>query len=74
MERKLLMNVSHEVEAIMFQQILEDAGIPCYISEQNGPYVVELYLGQQNPGVDLYVEPEDYDRAKELIEEAQIQD
>jgi len=74
MERKQLMNVSHDILARMYKDILEDAGINLYISEQNGPHLMEIYLGQENKGVDLYVDKEDYEAAKALIEEAQILD
>ena len=74
MDRKLLLNVSHDIEARMFKDILADAGITIYISEQNGPHLMGLYLGQQSKGVDLYVDPENYEEAKRIIEEAQIQD
>lgn len=74
MDKKLLMTVSHDVEAQMFKDILEDAGIKVYISEQNGPHIMEIYLGQTPKGVDLYVDQEKYDEAKELIEEARVVD
>lgn len=74
MNRKLLMVVSHLVEAHMFQDILADADIPMYISERNGPHIMDLYLGKQNEGVALYVDEIHYEAAKQLIEEAQIQD
>ncbi|MBI9013491.1 MAG: DUF2007 domain-containing protein [Clostridiales bacterium] len=72
MNRKKIMTVSHDIEAQMFKAILEDAGIPLYISEQNGPHHMEIYLGQEQKGVDLYVEPESYDQAKKIIDEAEI--
>lgn len=73
MDRKLLMTVSHYVEANMYRDILADAGITLYISEQNGPHIMEIYLGQGHKGVDLYVDPDDYEKAKEIIETAQVE-
>jgi len=72
MNRKKLMTVSHDIEAQMFKSILEDAGIPLYISEQNGPHNMDIYLGQGQKGVELYVEAKSYDQAKKIIDEAEI--
>lgn len=74
MNRKLLMTVSHSVLAHMYQDILVDAGIEIYISEKNGPHIMEIYLGQPQKGVELYVDPEHYEEAKKILDEAEIVD
>ena len=74
MNRKLLMTVSHSVLAHMYQDILKDAGIEIYISEQNGPHLMDIYLNYPQKGVDLYVDPEKYEEAKKILDEAEIVD
>ena len=74
MDRKKLMNISHYIVAEMYKDILDGAGIKMYISEKNGPHIMEIYLGQGHEGLDLYVDEEDYEEAKKIVEEAQIVD
>lgn len=74
MNRKLLINVSHNVLAHMYQDILKDAGIETYISEQDMPQLMHLYLGHPPKGVDVYVDPENLEEAKRILHEAEIQD
>jgi len=74
MSKKLLINVSHNVLAHMYQDILKDAGIEVYLSEQDLPHLMHLYLGNPPKGVDVYVDTENLEEAKRILNEAEIKD
>lgn len=68
MNKKLLTTVSHRFEADMIKGLLASESITAYISEQDRPEKMSLYLGQSGEGVSIYVAEEQYDIAKTILD------
>jgi len=63
-----LISVSDHTEAAMIGARLDDAGIPFFTEDHGCGGYLKLYMGFTVYGEDIYVDIDNYDMAKELID------
>lgn len=68
MEPELLITVNSNYHIGIIQSILEENGIPCLVQDRNVGGYMRLYAGNSIFGTDIYVSPENMEKAKELLE------
>lgn len=72
MEKVLLITVTNSFEADMYDSLLSSCDITSYKRSRNGPGQLDLYLGQSNMGVEIYVSEDQYDEAKSILDDSNI--
>ena len=63
----LVLNVASMVEAGMFAEVLQNAGIPCIIKGHGAGDAMRIYMGYSAAGFGIYVEPERREEARTLL-------
>lgn len=64
-----LYNAKDELEANIIADMLKNAGIPCHIQDAGAGEYLNIYYGFTVYGKDIYVEEQNLDEAKSLIED-----
>lgn len=64
----LLTTVYQKNEAAMLGALLEDSGIPYFIKEKGNGGYLKIYMGYTIFGEEIYVNENQYEQAKELVE------
>lgn len=72
MSKVFLITVSNSFEADMYESILYSCDIPIYKRARSGSEHLEIYLGMTNMGVDIYVDEENIDDAKEVLDVSEV--
>lgn len=64
----LLISVTDEIQAKLIEGVLLDSNIPFYIKDRECGGFLKVYMGFSVFGTDIYVEKNNYDKAKEIID------
>lgn len=72
MEKVLLITVSNDFEADMYESILSSCDIEIYKRVRNSAKDLEVYLGRPNMGVEIYVSENQYEEAKAVLNDSDI--
>ncbi|MHB8963499.1 MAG: putative signal transducing protein [Saccharofermentanales bacterium] len=65
---KLILSTSDQIQTRMAENLLKEAGIPCFTKYEGYGGYLKVYMGTTVFGIDTYVNDEDYDRAKEIVD------
>jgi len=65
---KLILSTSDQIQTRMAENLLKEAGIPCFTKYEGYGGYLKVYMGTTVYGIDTYVNDEDYDRAKEIVD------
>jgi hypothetical protein len=65
---QLILSTSDQIQTQMVENMLKEAGIPCFSKHQGYGGYLKVYMGSSVYGIDTYVNDEDYDRAKEIVD------
>ncbi|MHB1452687.1 MAG: putative signal transducing protein [Saccharofermentanales bacterium] len=65
---QLILSTSDQMQTRMAENLLKEAGIPCFSKHQGYGGYLKVYMGTSVYGIDTYVNDEDYDRAKEIVD------
>ena len=68
MEPILLYSISNQTEESMIVSLLEDANIPVLIKNRGIGGYMKIYMGYSVYGSEIYVDKNDFEKAKELID------
>lgn len=60
-----------EMEIQMIMNLLTDSGIPCVKKDEGSGEYMRLYMGTSFYAKEIYVDRQDYEKAKEMIENYQ---
>ena len=64
----LLLSTSDNIQTNLLQSMLAESEIPFLVKNQGMGTYLKVFSGQSFYPTDIYVNPEDYDRAKELLD------
>lgn len=65
---QLIISTSDQIQTRMVENLLKEAGIPCFSKYQGYGGYLKVYMGTSVYGIDTYVNDEDYGRAKEIVD------
>lgn len=65
---QLIISTSDQIQTRMVENLLKEAGIPCISKYKGYGGYLKVYMGTSVYGIDTYVNDEDYDRAKEIVD------
>jgi hypothetical protein len=68
MTMQLIISTSDQIQIRMVENLLKEAGIPCFSKYEGYGGYLKVYMGTSVYGIDTYVNDEDYDRAKEIVD------
>ena len=68
MEPMLLFSISNQTEESMIVSLLEDANIPVLVKNRGIGGYMKIYMGYSVYGSEIYVDKNDFQKAKELID------
>lgn len=68
MEKRLTI-IDNTIEAHMFKNYLENEGIECFLTNETFNTLMPGFYNMMGSGVQVFVQEEDYDKAKKLMEQ-----
>jgi len=73
MEKRLTI-IDNAIEANMFRNYLENEGIECFLTNETFNTLMPGFYNMLGSGVQVFVQEEDYDKAKELLEKYYVKE
>ncbi|BCN31343.1 putative signal transducing protein [Anaeromicropila herbilytica] len=69
-----LLSAANEVEAELIMNLLKSNDISCFKKSKGMGGYMNVYMGYSVFGEDIYVDQTDYDRAKDILDELQLEE